>query len=92
MKDAQNLAKLLGHLPPKVFRAFMIEEFNATLPELQEKDGNTSVTSPKRNTVAPAHHENSTPMTSAIRHAIKMSAIFQVDSDIFIVIRQFPLL
>jgi len=39
MKDAQNLAKLLGHLPPKVFRAFMIEEFSATLPELQEKDG-----------------------------------------------------
>ncbi len=39
MKDAQNLAKLLGHLPPKVFRAFMIEELNATLPELQEKDG-----------------------------------------------------
>ena len=39
MKDAQNLAKLLGHLPPKVFRTFVHEEFNTSLPELNEKDG-----------------------------------------------------
>ena len=26
MKDAQNLAKLLGHLPPKPFRAFMYQQ------------------------------------------------------------------
>ncbi len=39
MKDAQNLAKLLGHLPPKVFRAFVREEFNTALPELDEDDG-----------------------------------------------------
>jgi len=38
MKDAQNLSKLLGHLPPKIFRTFVHEEFNTTLPELNEKD------------------------------------------------------
>ena len=39
MKDAQNLAKLLGHLPPKVFRTFVHEEFNVTLPKLDQDDG-----------------------------------------------------
>ena len=39
MKDAQNLARLLNRLPPEVFRTFMLEEFNAAMPELQEKDG-----------------------------------------------------
>ena len=37
MKDTQSLAKLLGHLPPKVFRTIVHEEFNAALPELNEK-------------------------------------------------------
>jgi len=31
MNDAENLSKLLGHLPPAVFREFMVVEFHAIL-------------------------------------------------------------
>ena len=30
MNDAENLSKLLGHLPPAVFREFMVEDFELT--------------------------------------------------------------
>jgi hypothetical protein len=33
MNDAENLSKLLGHLPPAVFREFMVEEFELTMPD-----------------------------------------------------------
>jgi len=37
MNDAENLTSLLGHLPPVVFREFMIEKFSLVLPELDAK-------------------------------------------------------
>ena len=37
MNDAENLSKLLGHLPPAVFREFMVEEFELTMPALDKK-------------------------------------------------------
>jgi biopolymer transport protein ExbD len=37
MNDAENLSKLLGHLPPALFREFMAEEFSVTMPELDAK-------------------------------------------------------
>ena len=37
MNDAENLTKLLGHLPPAVFRAFMVDEFGLVMPELDAK-------------------------------------------------------
>lgn len=37
MNDAENLSKLLGHLPPAVFREFMAEEFSLTMPDLDAK-------------------------------------------------------
>ena len=39
MNDAENLSKLLGHLPPEVFREFMVEEFGLAMPELDKKQG-----------------------------------------------------
>ena len=37
MNDAENLSKLLGHLPPAVFHEFMAEEFSLTMPDLDAK-------------------------------------------------------
>ena len=37
MNDAENLSKLLGHLPPAVFREFMVEEFELAMPDLDKK-------------------------------------------------------
>lgn len=37
MKDAENLSKLLGHLPPAVFRAFMVEKFGLPMPDVDKK-------------------------------------------------------
>ena len=37
MNDAENLSKLLGHLPPAVFSEFMVEEFELTMPALDKK-------------------------------------------------------
>lgn len=37
MNDAENLTKLLGHLPPAVFREFMVDEFGLTMPPLEAK-------------------------------------------------------
>ena len=37
MNDAENLSKLLGHLPPAVFREFMAEEFSLAMPDLDAK-------------------------------------------------------
>ena len=34
MNDAENLSKLLGHLPPAVFSEFMTTEFDLAMPEL----------------------------------------------------------
>ena len=34
MNDAENLSKLLGHLKPERFHAFMAEEFGLVMPEL----------------------------------------------------------
>src|SRR5690554_4491786 len=34
MNDAENLSKLLGHLPPEVFREFMVNEFHLAMPDL----------------------------------------------------------
>ena len=39
MNDAENLSKLLGHLPPAVFRDFMVEEFGLAIPDLDKKQG-----------------------------------------------------
>ena len=36
MNDAENLSKLLGHLPPAVFREFMVEEFELAMPDLHK--------------------------------------------------------
>ena len=37
MNDAENLSKLLGHLPPAVFREFMVDEFSLAMPDLDTK-------------------------------------------------------
>ena len=37
MNDAENLSKLLGHLPPAVFSEFMASEFGLAMPELKAK-------------------------------------------------------
>jgi hypothetical protein len=37
MNDAENLSKLLGHLPPEVFREFMVNEFHLAMPDLDPK-------------------------------------------------------
>lgn len=37
MNDAENLSKLLGHLPPAVFSEFMVSEFDLAMPELNAK-------------------------------------------------------
>ena len=37
MNDAENLSKLLGHLPPAVFREFMVDEFELAMPDLDKK-------------------------------------------------------
>lgn len=39
MNDAENLTKLLGHLPPAVFREFMINNFDLLMPELNPQQG-----------------------------------------------------
>ena len=39
MNDAENLSKLLGHLPPPVFREFMVGEFDLAMPDLDKKQG-----------------------------------------------------
>lgn len=39
MNDAENLSKLLTHLPPAVFRDFVISEFHLSMPELDPKQG-----------------------------------------------------
>ncbi len=39
MNDAENLSKLLSHLPPAVFREFMVDEFALAMPELDKKQG-----------------------------------------------------
>ena len=39
MNDSENLSKLLGHLPPAVFREFMVAEFGLAMPELDKKQG-----------------------------------------------------
>ena len=39
MNDAENLSKLLGHLPPAVFREFMVGEFSLAMPDLDKKQG-----------------------------------------------------
>lgn len=39
MNDAENLSKLLGHLPPAVFREFMVSEFELAMPDLDKKKG-----------------------------------------------------
>ena len=37
MNDAENLSKLLGHLPPVVFREFMVDEFGLPMPDADTK-------------------------------------------------------
>ncbi|RDE49464.1 MAG: hypothetical protein DVS81_16450 [Candidatus Accumulibacter meliphilus] len=37
MNDAENLSKLLGHLPPAVFSEFMASEFDLAMPDLHAK-------------------------------------------------------
>lgn len=37
MNDAENLNKLLGHLPPAIFRDFMVNEFALGMPSLDAK-------------------------------------------------------
>lgn len=37
MNDAENLSKLLGHLPPAVFREFMVDEFGLAMPDVNAK-------------------------------------------------------
>ena len=39
MNDSENLSKLLGHLPPTVFREFMVSEFSLAMPDLDKKQG-----------------------------------------------------
>lgn len=39
MNDAENLTKLLGHLPPVAFREFMVDEFGLSMPALDPKKG-----------------------------------------------------
>ena len=39
MNDAEHLSKLLGHLPPPVFREFMVGEFALAMPDLDKKQG-----------------------------------------------------
>ena len=39
MNDAENLTKLLGHLPPSVFRDFVISDFGVAVPALDPKQG-----------------------------------------------------
>ncbi len=41
MNDAENLAKLLGHLKPELFRSFMADEFGLALPEPEKKQTKT---------------------------------------------------
>ncbi len=41
MNDAENLAKLLGHLKPERFHALMAEEFGLVMPELEKKKTTT---------------------------------------------------
>jgi hypothetical protein len=37
MNDAENLSKLLGHLPPAIFRDFIVSEFELAMPDLDAK-------------------------------------------------------
>ena len=37
MNDAENLSKLLGHLPPAVFQSFMAAKFSLEMPDLDKK-------------------------------------------------------
>lgn len=37
MNDAENLSKLLGHLPPPVFREFLVNAFDLPMPALDPK-------------------------------------------------------
>lgn len=37
MNDAENLTQLLSHLPPAVFRAFMVDEFGLAMPDLDNQ-------------------------------------------------------
>lgn len=39
MNDSENLSKLLGHLPPGVFREFVVSEFSVAVPALDSKQG-----------------------------------------------------
>ena len=39
MNDAENLCKLLGHLPPGVFHAFLVGQFGVSLPDLNDDLG-----------------------------------------------------
>lgn len=39
MNDAENLCKLLTHLPPGVFHTFMVREFGVALPDLDSRLG-----------------------------------------------------
>lgn len=39
MNDAENLTKLLNHLPPDIFREFMINNFDLIMPDLDPKQG-----------------------------------------------------
>ncbi len=39
MNDAENLSKLLSHLPPAVFREFMMDEFTLSMPDLDKNQG-----------------------------------------------------
>ncbi len=39
MNDAEHLSKLLGHLSPTTFRAFLVDKFKVALPELDNKQG-----------------------------------------------------
>lgn len=36
MNDAENLCKLLGHLPPRVFHAFLVRKLSISLPDLDD--------------------------------------------------------
>ncbi len=36
MNDAENLAKLLVHLPPAIFHEFMVDEFDLAMPDLED--------------------------------------------------------
>lgn len=38
MNDAENLTKLLNHLPRNDFREFMINNFDLVMPELNPKE------------------------------------------------------